>query len=341
MRKSDFALDAETATRVGNKTYFFGKTYNILYYIEDGYDGVHVVGSIPGEPVFSQRLVGKMVCYNEKLVLVPLMGKKIWILDLKTKGWKDIELKGTDNVMFMFFHGHLYENTVHMIGCEYPYIVRLNCDDLSLEYDNRVFEELTQKEHFHGDIFFRSDFVRENSEVKLGCCCAPYFLKYNLANKDYALIQQLGLPDYESIRTLNDYEIYTSRSENRIMIKKKTGETSIVQIPKDMEQIGDYIRNDEGVYIILHRTGDAYAYLEKDGFKKLDRGLCMFENEGTTTIMMDANGIAEIEVEGTRIRYNCFLKRDTMISLLRNTVELGGIMQESILGLEDLLGALA
>lgn len=180
MGKRNFMLDAETATRVGSRTYFFGKKFNILYYIDDDSERVCVVGSIPKEPVFSQRLVGKIVVYKHKIILVPLMGKRIWILDLECNEWENVELRNTDKVMFMFFHGHLYENTVHMIGCEYPYVVCFNCDDYSIEYDNRIFEELKNKEKSRGDIFFRSDYVREGNEVRLGCCCAPYFLKYNL-----------------------------------------------------------------------------------------------------------------------------------------------------------------
>ena len=334
-------LDAETAVRADNKIYFFGKSYNLLYCIDDNTKEVSIIGSVPDEPINSQRLVGKILSLNGKLILVPLLGKKIWIVDQKDNIWKSVELRDTNTTTHMFFQGHVFKNTVYMIGCEYPYVVVMNCDDYSLEYDDSVFCELRKKEKSKGDIYFRSDYIREGDDVIMGCCLSHYLLKYNLSNRQFNFIEKRALPDYECISKTNNCEVYTSRSEKKIMIKKPNIGESVIEIPEgiNLRCVGIQ-QKDEDIYFYSSEIGDSCVYSEKYGFRKIDKNLCMFVNDGVSSIWMDTKGHVTIEDdENCRIE-KCYLSRDVITPHLKKSLMRGSVLQEGMFALNDYVDAL-
>ena len=169
-------FDAETACMYENKIYMFGSTINILYCVDIEEGKVEILGNIPGYNLCSSKLVGKLLIYKEKIILLPFNADNVWIYNLHTNNWMELKLEGNSVHYEKFYQGFLEKNKVHAIGCRYPAIVVIDLDTLKVTYNKKVYNKINQVVSDDG-IYFRTEYIREDNKIKMGCCKTIYHLE--------------------------------------------------------------------------------------------------------------------------------------------------------------------
>ena len=165
----------------GHIAYMFSQYVNLLYLYDFEKKETRLLGSIPEEEFFMNDLCGKMLLYNDYIILVPLKAKKIWKYNLKTNEWHGIELRPmVSKNCFKFYQGLISGNKVVMIGCFYPSIVTLDLSSDKLEYHTEVFDFFSSCKS--NDAFFRVDYAMVDRNIYLASCKTNVVAKINIDN---------------------------------------------------------------------------------------------------------------------------------------------------------------
>lgn len=72
-------LFAADAIKIGNYLFLFANYFNMLFSIDLSNGEMDFLGGIPEEHIFSKGLTCKLVYIRERIIVVPLLAKKIWI----------------------------------------------------------------------------------------------------------------------------------------------------------------------------------------------------------------------------------------------------------------------
>ncbi|MBO4953374.1 MAG: hypothetical protein J6C99_10785 [Lachnospiraceae bacterium] len=181
-------FDAETACIYENKIYMFGSTINILYCVDIEEGKVEILGNIPGYNLCSSKLVGKLLIYKEKIILLPFNADNVWIYNLHSNNWTEVKLEGNSVHCEKFYQGFLEKNKVHAIGCRYPAIVVIDLDTFKVTYNKKIYNKINQVVSDDG-IYFRTEYIREDNKIKMGCCKLNGIFEYNLSSGDADFIE--------------------------------------------------------------------------------------------------------------------------------------------------------
>lgn len=132
----------ESAIVDKNNLYFFCKDLNLLCQqnLESG--KCIILGSIPEEEIFSERLCGDIQRYEDILILIPLRAKYVWLYNLSTAKWSKIVIP-VKKCDYQYFDSHIYDNTLYMIGYWQNNIISINLEDFTIN----VFVEFDSEYH--------------------------------------------------------------------------------------------------------------------------------------------------------------------------------------------------
>lgn len=117
----------------GEELFFVSSEVNLLCAMSVENQKIRFIDNCP-EEIFSQSsLFGNVACYNNKLILAPLMAKNIWIYDFETSFWEPIKLnENIANVSFKFFGMVPFRNQVFFLGHYFNGIICVDIDDRSV-----------------------------------------------------------------------------------------------------------------------------------------------------------------------------------------------------------------
>lgn len=176
----------EDCVLVEDKVYFFSKGWNALYALSPKSKEIKLISIMPEEKIFATRLCAGIMHHKDKLILIPMTAKKIWIYDLKTDQWIGLKRKkmGTENTHQEIFRAIEYKEFLFLIGSNYPSIIRLNMNSYELEYWSEPYDFLMSFKN-EKEAYFRSDFLLENNQLFLASCLNNYVLCLNLETLEY------------------------------------------------------------------------------------------------------------------------------------------------------------
>lgn len=178
--RESIGLSFEDCEIVGEWVYFIEKNINIMCRM-DLYEGkVEIIGSVPGENLFSDRLSARIVYWDEKIILVPMKAEKIWFYSLNTGEWRGIERKKMKSHGSGMFQAIEYNGSLFLIGGSYPAMIRMDSDfsGQRLEYVEGPYERVLKKKG--DDCVFRTAYALRGNELFLASCVDNGILQINL-----------------------------------------------------------------------------------------------------------------------------------------------------------------
>lgn len=183
-------ISMEDAVLVNNTAYFFSRYWNALYAANLETSKIELVGPMPEEDILAVRLCAGIMYHKEKLILVPMTAKKIWIYDLKKNSWQGIERKymANEDSHKEIFRAVEYKNNLFLIGSSYPAIIRMDLDNYGLEYWKEPYDFLASVRN-NNECYFRADHLLVNNQLFLASCLNSFVLRLNLDTFDFTWLQ--------------------------------------------------------------------------------------------------------------------------------------------------------
>lgn len=181
---------SEDCIKVGDNLLFVARDINIVYSLNINTGKINLLGSLPEEDIFQNRVSSKIVLWEDKIIFIPLNAKKIWIYNRNTSECHGIGIKKKDDkyMKFKMFQAILYETKLFMIGSHYPAIVCMDLENESLTYFEEVFDELKEKKEELNDCFVRCDYVQQQQYFYMASCLSNQVLKFDMSTCEYTWI---------------------------------------------------------------------------------------------------------------------------------------------------------
>lgn len=163
---------SECFVEANNGLYFMGKNLNVVYFFDLGTKKYHIVGFIPEESIYKERLCSKIILNENKLFFIPSNAKKLWIYDLQDDGWKPVNVvsKDEEEISLKFMQGFVYNNKLFMIGCYYPAIVVLDLLNGHIEKIRAPYDNVNSYLENRKDCYFRTDYVIKGTKLYIASC---------------------------------------------------------------------------------------------------------------------------------------------------------------------------
>ena len=302
-------LDAETACSTETSIYLFGRSVNMLYRIDKKTGVIEILGSIPQKEKWSMLLVGKILYWCDFLILLPLKENYIWLFNLETYKWEKIELMNSQSYSMKFYQGFIYQNVLHMIGCEYPAIVRINLMTFEIEYDSRIYDVIRKRTPY--DIYFRTEYIQNNNEIIMGCCCTNQICYYNMDDFSFKLLR-LGDEgeDYEGIAQIEgEMQLFGRSARLLYRCGKAIEKNSSVMINNchyiaTVRYKGRYVllSNISGESLVQNAFNDYEAFIDTCNF-------CEKKDEDNYIYLND-KGILKEVTDGNIKEYRCAIGKN-------------------------------
>lgn len=306
-------VNAETACQIRDNIYLFGSAVNMLYQYNKKTEQTKLLGGIPGRLLSDSKLVGKILSWKTKLILLPLRENKIWMFDLITEEWSGIEIRASEGEFcsVKFYQGFIHQNKVHMIGCYYPAIVRLDLNTMHLEYDTRMYEEIDKNKH--NNIYFRTEYVRTGNVIEMGCCAVDAIFYYNLDDYSYKLVR-VGekADDFEGIALIGRKRFMFGRSKRMLYQVDETLNCYGFIKMQDCHYIAT-IRQDEKFVFLSNQIGKSFKWSEEEGFSEFNEtcNFCEKQDEDNYIYLNDAGKLVE-STDGVIREYFCKFQRSEL-----------------------------
>ncbi len=298
----------EDCALVENKVYFFSRDWNGLYIADLKTKETKLIGIMPEENVLSKRLCVGITYYNEKLILIPMRAKKIWIYDLINGQWKGLKRKyiADGNSQNEIFRAVKYKDSLFLIGSNYPAIIQMDLNTYKLRYLTEPYDFLKpiKKEE---ECYFRCDFLLENNQIILASCLTNFVLRVNLDTFDF-MWYEVGEKNFRYSGISYDGENYWLSPRKGTSIVKWDGKerTEYFPLPKNLDS-------------------DKYNFL---GVQYCNGKLIfpgMLQNK---TLIIDSSDTNNVEVyEGQYLFYKCFDEKRILLQSIDGVFQLRELEQ--------------
>ena len=328
--KDFYQCRIETCVKVNNNIYFMLEDYNLLCCCNLANEEVDVLGSIPEEAIDGKRLCGKILEWKEKLVLLPLNAKKIWIYDLSNRIWDSIEIDHP-NIAFKFLEGLIYNDILYAFGHWYPGIVKIELFNGESTYID------CEKMKNGRDELFGTQIAQKNEKVILPVCNQDVILEFDLSDSTIheRKIENEG-NGFTAALYQNDVLWLASRKGQTIINVDENGNENRI-IGKKIDELffhGFVLFHDE-LYLPSSHFSEMII-VEKKGIKKINKEICLFCNviDDNTFMISYVCGKAELYNEKSKNTIQIRLSREKIENYFTNCVwNKQGIQKE-----DDILG---
>lgn len=139
MKNKSFVIEPSSICMHDYTLYFFDKTYNVLGKKNLENNEVTILGSIPDELFNFSYLVGKLVYWDESVILIPLRAKKMWIFHENSYSWTSIDLDN-QNSNYKFSDVWVENNKLILFGFNDD--MRILCFDLITKSYSVIFSDV-------------------------------------------------------------------------------------------------------------------------------------------------------------------------------------------------------
>lgn len=185
----EIALTSESVLADKNKIIGVCRDVNLIYKTNFETGKTELIGKIPEESRWTNRVCRKILFYNNMYIFVPMNAKKIWIFDVSTSIWKGIELptKKYQDIPLKFGNAFIYKNSVIMIGHFFPGIISLNLKNFSINEYFSPYEKLKNLQKQEHDCFTMFRYEIKDNMLYLASSISNQIIIINLDTFDYKL----------------------------------------------------------------------------------------------------------------------------------------------------------
>ncbi len=180
-------VSAEDCVQVGNEIIFICREFNMICALDLDNGDIRIIGSLPEESLFAERLGSKIIYWRDELIFIPMKAKKIWRYNIKTGEWRGYERKDLGDGMteLGMFEAVLYNDEIYAIGCYYPAILRLNLLNDKVTYLEEPFKDLKVNKKKVRDCYFRTGYVQRDYMLYLATVMDNKVLALDMQSLEY------------------------------------------------------------------------------------------------------------------------------------------------------------
>lgn len=238
MKDNRIDLLAYRCTYWEGKLYCLTKDFNLLFSIDPQDGTIELIDVIPEIDVLSDRTGGAINAWNGKLIITPCRIKKIWIYDLATKHWDSINVEECGHCgTGLFNQTYIYEDSIFLIGGNYPAILCVDLKSNSCHYIKAPYEEIISR---HPDVnynYFHPDGVRIKNTLYLASCLDNFVLKFDLETQEHHWIEVGNKNNVYSAITWDGENFWLSPRLNGGIVKWDGAEMiQLISLPEKLKQ---------------------------------------------------------------------------------------------------------
>lgn len=287
----------EDGILVKENFFFFSRDWNGLYMVELKSGVTQFVSTMPEEGIFAKRLCAGIIYHNNRLIMIPMMARDIWIYDLGNKQWEKVERKHTGDKEHHeeIFRAVEYNNYLFMIGSNYPYIVRMDLNNYELTYLSTPYAALAPFKR-KSEAYFRCDFCCRGNRLFLASCLNNFVLCVNLDTLDYEW-NEVGENGFCYSGIVWDGENYWLAPRRATPIVKWDGNDGMEYFPlsRDFEEtqysfLGVQYHGGKLIFpgmsqkktLVINPNDQCDIEIKEEGYlfyRCLDRGVVLFQNQ--------------------------------------------------------------
>lgn len=147
------ALYFQDCIHVGDDIWFASDDYNGLYKYNIKEKKTERIGEFSHEPFSQYGLFLKMCRYKNNLIFVPQWSKRIYIYNIDTGIFKDIQfLKPAEDLQGpYFFEAVVHEEYIYMMGASYQGILKVNLETYEVEVLDQWLRKLQREVNINKD----------------------------------------------------------------------------------------------------------------------------------------------------------------------------------------------
>lgn len=244
-------LLAECAVKDGNYIYFASLESSIIFSLSLLTGKIEIVGCVPEELFFKDRLVGEFLRWKDQFVLIPCNAKNIWIVDKKFEHWEKIELKYVDPRL-KFLRAIIIDNKIYALRHFYPYSI---CVDLETR-------EVAKMHVTDGDFFTSA--VNIESEIYYPSCDSNKIFKYNVETGRMVEFKA-GTETYNAILHFDNNFYLAPRGGRQLLVWNEREERTI---PINYCNALGIFEFEKKIYVAAYGENNESFYIDSDGCVK-------------------------------------------------------------------------
>lgn len=238
MKNNTIDLLAYRCTYWEGKLYCLTRDFNLLFSVDPQSGTSELVDVIPGETALTDHTCGAINVWNGKLILTPNKTNKIWIYDLASSQWDSLNVKKCEHWgPGAFTQTHIYDDTIFLIGSNYPAILCVNLTNNCCEYIETPYEEIKSRHPEINYNYFHAQGARVENTLYLASCLDNFVLKFNMETRKHEWIK-MGNEDHTYSAITWDGENFwlTPRLNGDIVKWDGKENIQILPLPKELEQ---------------------------------------------------------------------------------------------------------
>ena len=264
--------------------------------------------------------------WEEHIIIIPLMAKKIWIYSLKHRTWKGIAIDVCE--MTNFRQAIIWNNFLLLIGGHYPAILKVDLNSYVIWKIEAPFDEQKRIDVESNELYFRGDFVYKDNILYLASCRDNTVLIFHLDTQAYEWIE-IGRRENRYSGIAWDGEYFWLAPRKNTSIVKWDGKNQVIEyeipLAKKVNGIsysGVIVKENQIIIPALYGGNADSIILNNDGIMKFDDKKYTFykkvDKEGYLAQNSDGKIIFENN-KGEQSRYECNILIDDLLTLLNNT----------------------
>lgn len=309
-------LPAEAGVKLGSEMYFFSQYRNLLFRMNISDFHVELESSVPVYKNNSTEMFRIIRNWNDWLILVPSYVENVWAYNIKTKEWKEIQIKRTE-IPLKFIDAVLIENNIYLIALLYPALVKINLSTFAVEY-------------ICGDIESKEPMQLTNCIEKDRCIYAASRIQNEIIqfdlDKEQTKIHRIGNKKnrYGAIGWDGEsFWIAPGKSGTIVRWQEKEGEVTEYEVPEEI--VSNYIFvgivfDDERVVLMPHKAGKWISIKNNTlTFTESCEAVVFCETyDDGTVVIMEKDATVRIKHKGNWKIGKCEIERSRMHKFFRD-----------------------
>lgn len=180
-------LDTESVLFIGDSIIAVAREINLIYKVNIKTRELKIVGTIPEESKYTDRLCSKVIAYKDRYIFIPLNAKKIWFCDKEFQEWEGISMPKSEyeNLSLKFSNAFIYKEVLIMIGHFFPGIMYINLLDNSTRALLEPYKELMRYQEKIKDCFTMFRYQRIDNLLYIVSSVSNHVIKWDLDKDSY------------------------------------------------------------------------------------------------------------------------------------------------------------
>ena len=314
-------MSAEDCVRLGDYLYFISADVNVVFKLCIYTGETEIVSHIPGETMDARRLGAKIIHQGDELIFAPMEAKDIWIYNLKTEKWENIERKEFANGKTSVTLGPMFQCVQHneklyFIGSVYPAIIEFSLQTRNINYITEPYKRYLRDAEKLRDAFFRTDYVKKDNVIYLASCLKNEVMKFNLDTYDTEYFTVGGSGNrYAGITFCNDNFYLAPRKCTPVVIWNGSNNWKQIELPEPYKNLDRYWFGGaveyRGKILFTAYGGDvsfALSLNEKRNLELVEETYWFYKQiDDSTKVSLTQKGLLEIEANKQYYRYELSL----------------------------------